>query len=334
MNHVALRAAVIGLGVGESHIAGFEADPRCRVMALCDIDGKRLGEIGARHPGRKLVSDPSEILRDPAIDVVSIASYDDAHFAQVIEAFDANKHVFVEKPLCLHENELRDIRRVLEAKPQLRLSSNLILRRSPRFARLRERIRSGELGALYYCEADYNYGRLHKIVDGWRGRSRYYSVVHGGAIHMIDLLLWLLGEHPIAVTAFGNAIATRGTEFKFNDCVVALLKFPSGATAKVAANFGCVSPHHHNLSVYGTEATFIHDHLGARLYVSRDPDTPPSVVSDPYVGPAKGDMLPAFVASILDGSDPDVTAGEVCNAMAVSLAIEKSARLEQTVAIH
>jgi predicted dehydrogenase len=329
-----LRAAVIGLGVGERHVAGYEADSRCRVVALCDTDETKLCEVGERHPGRKLTSDPLEVLRDPTIDVVSIASYDDAHFSQVVEALAANKHVFVEKPLCLHEKELRYIRQAIGAKPHLRLSSNLILRRSPRFARLREQIRSGALGTPYYCEADYNYGRLHKILHGWRSKRPYYSVVHGGAIHMIDLLLWLLGESPTAVTAFGNALVTQGTQFKFNDCVAALLRFPSGATAKVTSNFGCVAPHHHNVRVYGTKATFVHDDQGARLYISRDPAMPAKIVHDPCIGPAKGDMLPSFVASILDGTDPDVTATEVFDAMAVSLAIEKAARLEQTISIQ
>jgi predicted dehydrogenase len=190
------------------------------------------------------------------------------------------------------------------------------------------------LGTPYYCEADYNYGRLHKMVDGWRGNRPFYSVVHGGAIHMIDLLMWVLGERPVAVSAFGNAIATAGTQFKFNDCVAALLKFESGATAKVTANFGCVFPHHHNLSVYGTNATFVQDRQGARLYTSRNPNALPAPVEEAYIGPAKGDMLPSFVASILDGAEPDVTAGDVMDAMQVSLAIENAARLEQTVALR
>ena len=86
MTDCALRAAVVGLGVGERHIAGYERDPRCRVVALCDIDETRLAEVGARHPRCKLTSDPSEILTDPSIGVVSIASYDDAHYAQVMTA--------------------------------------------------------------------------------------------------------------------------------------------------------------------------------------------------------------------------------------------------------
>jgi predicted dehydrogenase len=306
-----LRAGIIGLGVGERHIAGYESNARCRVVGLCDIDPQKLAEVGTRHPGRKLTTDPAEILCDPTIDVVSVASYDDVHHAQVRAALSAGKHVFVEKPLCLHDHELADIRDALAAHPQLRLSSNLILRRSPRFAWLHERLRAGDLGTPYYSEADYNYGRIHKIVDGWRGRMPGYSVVHGGAIHMIDLLIWLLGERPIKVSAFGNSIATCGSGFRAQDCVVALLKFPSGATAKIAANFGCVFPHHHNLSVYGTNATFVHDRLGARLYTSRDPNAEPQAVDSAYVGPNKGDMIPAFISAILDGGEPDVSATDV-----------------------
>ena len=52
---------------------------------------------------------------------------------------------------------------------------------------------AGDLGRVYYMEADYNYGRIHKIVDGWRGAIDYYSVFLGGAVHMVDLLLWLTG---------------------------------------------------------------------------------------------------------------------------------------------
>jgi predicted dehydrogenase len=333
MSEIALRAAVIGLGVGERHIAGYEADPRCRVTTLCDIDADKLAAVGGRHPGRRLMRDADEVLADPSIDVVSVASYDDRHHSQVMAALAAGKHVFVEKPLCLHDHELADIRGALAARPDLRLSSNLILRRSPRFARLRQRMRAGELGECYYAEADYNYGRLAKITEGWRGRIPFYSVVHGGAIHMIDLLMWLFGERPNAASAFGSRLATRGTGFRFNDCVAALLSFPSGLVAKVTANFACVFPHHHNLSVYGTAATFVHDRLGARLYVSRDPDAEPREIEDAYAGPAKGDMLPSFVAAILDGRQPDVATADVLDAMSVSLAIERAAACNQTVAI-
>ena len=50
---------------------------------------------------------------------------------------------------------------------------------------------AGDYGRAYYVEADYNYGRLWKLTDGWRGEIPFYSVVYGGAVHMIDLVCWL-----------------------------------------------------------------------------------------------------------------------------------------------
>lgn len=320
----ALKAGIIGLGVGERHIAGYEADSRCRVIALCDLDRGWLEQVGTRHPGRRMTSDAGEILRATDIDIVSIASFDNFHRDQIIAAIAAGKHVFVEKPLCLLEEEFDAIAAALAKKPQIKLSSNLILRRTPRFVALRERIRSGALGEVYHLEGDYDYGRVQKILNGWRTDIPFYSVVHGGAIHLIDLILWLTGKQVKEVFAYGSKIATRDTKFRHDDMVVSLLRFTDGSTAKVSANFACVAPHHHRLSVYGTKATFEQSHLGAAYFLSRDPAASPEILSDPYPGAAKGDMLPSFVAHILDGTPADVSCQDVLTAMAVSLAIERS----------
>lgn len=328
-----LRVGIIGLGVGESHIASYESDPRCRVVALCDIDREKLAAVGGRYPGRRLTTDPLSVLEDPDIDAISIASYDDAHHAQIVRALAAGKHVFVEKPLCLHDEEFAEICEALRRAPALRLSSNLILRQAPRFQRLRERVRAGELGRLYYVEGDYNYGRIEKIVRGWRGTRPFYSVVHGGAIHLIDLLIWLTGERPGRVTATGNRLATEGTGFRFNDMVAALLEFPSGMIGKVTANFACVLPHGHAVALYGTEATFIQNPLGAATFRSRDSAQAGEPVTEPARSASKGDLVPSFVRAILDGGQAEVEASDVLDTMAVSLAIERSVRERSAVSV-
>lgn len=314
------------MGVGERHIDGYEADPRCKVVSLCDINEAKLAEVAERYPGRYLTTNPVDILRDPDIDVISIASYDDAHFQQIMAAISAGKHVFVEKPLCLHDDEFDGIDRALADNPSIRLSSNLILRRVHRFRQLKDRIQAGSLGRLYYLEGNYNYGRVHKITEGWRGKIPFYSVTHGGSIHLIDLMLWLSGERVTEVTAIGNRIATAGSEFRHPDMVSALLRFEKGMIAKVAANFSCVCPHHHMLDVYGTAGTFMHGNQGDIYYHSRDPAATPECIKSSHSKPPKGDMLRAFVAHILDGTPPDVGISEVMDAMAVSLAIERSLR--------
>ncbi len=328
-----LRAAIIGLGVGESHIAGYEEDGRCRVTTLCDIDADKLTAVGRRHPGRRLTSDPRAVLDDPDIDVVSIASHDDAHHAQILGALAAGKHVFVEKPLCLHDGEFADICDGLRRAPDRRLSSNLILRKAPRFARLRDQIKADAFGRLYHVEADYTYGRLAKIVDGWRGRLPFYSVTHGGGVHMIDLLLWLTGERPARVTALGGRLATRDTAFRHNDMVAALLEFPSGMIGKVSANFACVLPHGHAVALYGTDATFLQNALGAAVFRSRDPSAQPEPVTEAATSAGKGDLIPSFVRAILDGTPAEVECGDVLDGMAVSLAIERSVRERKAVTI-
>jgi predicted dehydrogenase len=319
-----LNAAVIGLGIGERHIRSYESDPRCKVVTICDIDYIKLKEVGSRFPECSLSTNPAEVIADPNIDVVSIASYDNAHAEQAIAAINAGKHVFVEKPICLTESELLQINEALKRNPGIQASSNLVLRRSPQFQLIKSRIVNGEMGRLYHIEGDYNYGRLNKITDGWRSQIPFYSVTHGGAIHLIDLILWLSEGTVKDVVAIGNKISTEGTSFKYPDMVTALLKFTDSSTAKVSANFGSVAPHHHMLSVYGTKASFIHNHQGGTYYNSRNPEDKPELINLKFDNILKGGVQKAFVSQILDGSLGEVKYSEIINAMAVSLAIERS----------
>ena len=172
-----------------------------------------------------------KVLTNPDIGVISIASYDNFHCDQIVLALEHSKHVFVEKPLCLMQEELDDIIGQLRCNPDLKLSSNLILRKTPRFIELRERLQCGALGVPYYWEGDYDYGRLHKITEGWRSQIPYYSVVHGGAIHLLDLIWWLSGKKVLRVHSIGNNLATANTEYKRQSLVTTILDFDDGSTA-------------------------------------------------------------------------------------------------------
>jgi predicted dehydrogenase len=321
-----LRAGIIGLGVGERHIAGYRGHPDCTVVAVADMDPAKRDAARRNYPDLRVHDSAAALLDDPGIDVVSIASHDEDHAAQVLRALAAGKHVFVEKPLCQTEGELAAIRASLARHPALRLSSNLILRRTPRFLALRARIASGELGRLFHIESDYNYGRIHKIVDGWRGRQDFYSAMLGGGVHVVDLVSWLAGERIVEVAAFGNRIATAGTGFRFDDMVVAILRFESGLVGKVAANFACVFPHFHRLLVYGTAGTFENGFAAGQLWRSRDRDAEPTRLDEAYPGAEKGDLIPPFVDTILGRGEPEVGEEDVFAAMAVCLAIDEAAK--------
>jgi predicted dehydrogenase len=328
-----LKAAVIGLGVGERHIEGYESHPDCEVTTLCDFSEEKLAHAREKYPNKKIVKDADEVLEDPEIDAVSIATYDDCHAEQVLKALRNGKHVFVEKPLCMHEDEAVRIRALLREKPELKISSNLILRKSPRFRLLKDMIQNGNLGEIFYVEGDYNYGRIHKITEGWRGKLDFYSVVYGGGIHIIDLLLWLTGAKIEEVKAYGTR-AVRSYDFKYNDTVVSILKFSGGAIGKMTCNFACVHPHFHCLAIYGDRATFINGLKHGLLYTSRDAEAEPKIIDAPYPGTQKGDLIYSFVESILKGTEPDVTRDEIFECMSVCLAIEKSAASDGAVKVE
>jgi predicted dehydrogenase len=320
-----LRAAVIGLGVGEQHIEGYGAHPGAEVVAICDADPDRLEEVGRRHPGPRRTTRPRDVLEDPEIDVVSVATYDDAHFPQISAALAHGKHVFAEKPVVMDRAEAEAVIALLDADPRLRLSTNVPLRLSPRFVRLRELIHAGELGELFHLEGDYDYGRRHKLTDGWRGRIPYYSVLLGGGIHMIDLLRWLSGQEITEVVgAAQSRIATRGTAFRHADFVTATLRTGSGATMKVNANLGCVSPHFHAVRVYGTKATFVNGLPDGLLH---RPAPPPAGartarVTDPYPGVAKSALVTAFVEAILTRTPGPVDERAVFATLSACMAVE------------
>ncbi len=332
-----LGAGIIGLGVGERHIAGFEAHAGCRVAALCDTDPAKLEMARARYPQARIYDRAEALIDDAEVDIVSIASYDDAHYAQLCRTLEAGKHAFVEKPLCTREEELADIRARLARRPGLKLSSNLILRKAPRFADLKSRVASGALGRLYYLEGDYDYGRLQKLDDTWRGKKPGYSVVLGGAVHLVDLVLWLMaGRKPVEAMAMGNRLssAEAGIAFASDDLVAALVRFDDGAVAKISANFGCVRPHFHRLSVYGTLGTFENGAEEGRYWMQRDPAAPPERAALAYPGAAKGDLIPAFVDAVLGRGDGDIGTADILTGMAVCLAIERAAREGRPAAIR
>ena len=109
-----LSAGVVGLGIGEQHARAYLAHDSCSLRWLYDLDATRAQKLVRELGAGEAAGGFEEILQDRETQVVSIASYDDAHRDQVVAALDAGKHVFVEKPLCRSESELRDIRQAWE----------------------------------------------------------------------------------------------------------------------------------------------------------------------------------------------------------------------------
>ena len=320
-----LRAAIIGLGVGEKHINGYNKHPNCKVTKICDFDLNKLKDVSSRFPNIDITTDPIEIINDKEVDVISIASFDNFHAEQVVHSLNSQKHVFVEKPLCLNRKEFLRILDSMKLNPSLKLSSNLILRRTPRFINLRTRLMKKKLGKPYLIESSYDYGRIHKILSGWRGEIPFYSVMHGGGIHLIDLMMWVTGKKIKSVFAKGTKISTEGSKFKFFDCIEAILTLEGGVIGNVISNYSAVIPHGHRFILHGTSGTFNHGPLGCGYFWDRNKNINPEIINDEYPGAEKGDIIPSFLDHILDSSKkPIVSSQEVLDAMSVSIAIEES----------
>ena len=157
-----LNVGIIGLGVGERHAEVYEADSRCNLAGAYDFDILKLNNLKTKFPNVKIYNSDLEIFDDEKIDLVSIASYDNYHAEQILNAIDKNKHVMVEKPICLSKKELDQIIEAKSKRKNLKLSSNLVLRSDHRMIDLKNDIKMSRLGDIYYLEADYFWGRINK----------------------------------------------------------------------------------------------------------------------------------------------------------------------------
>lgn len=331
---------VIGLGVGESHLIKYLSNEDCKVIALCDQDDEVLRLAKIKYPGLKYYDNAMDLLDDPDITAVSIASYDHEHYQQIINGISNQKHLLIEKPLVLQKDELAMVLDLHKNHPDLIISSNLVLRQTERFKDLKSRIVNGQMGDISLIQASYNYGRFAKITDGWRGDIQDYSIVLGGGIHLIDLILWLTDDQVNSVYAKGNSIHSIGTKFRYEDVVAAILQLESGAIVNLTCNFGNVSPHFHQLDLYGTQKTFVNREDHALLYSERDvkngnfhylkekPDFPEykgcEVLKTTYKNPDKGSFVDCFIDAINGKMNELVTLHEIQKSMDVAFAIVES----------
>jgi len=330
-----LRWGVIGLGIGEQHAATIDEDSSIQLTAVCDRAPDALAYVRSRFPSSRRFEDAFELIRSGSIDVVVIASYDNQHADAIVAALDAGIHVFCEKPLATSRSQLEEVVAALNRNPSVRLMTNTLLRRSPRFAWLKREIVSGGIGSIYHAELTYLYGRLNKVLGGWRGDDPNYSVTLGGTIHLIDLLMWLVDERPLSLVGIGSSAGTSRSglydpdRYLIQDLRMALMQFPSGITSAVSANYACVFPHFHRVEFYGTSGTFMNvpplgpspEESAAYFYSSRDPQVAPTRLDLPYPAVPKGALIPRFVRTI-SGDDPEISEQEAVDAVAVALALD------------
>ena len=324
MKNKKIRAGVIGLGVGAHQAKTLFYSDKCELISICDFNKNRLSEVGSELKNVEQHVNDKDLLCNPDIDLICIASHDEFHYQQVMMALNNDKHVYVEKPICLKKNEIVDIYNLLKKKPNLKLSSNMVLRTCPLFFKVRNSIIKNNMGSIYHIEADYLWGRKAKLISGWRSEAKFYSIIHGASVHIVDLVLWLTGKKPKTVQAIGSRIVADGTAQKFNDFAILLLEYENQMTVKITAHGGCVHPHFHSLKVYGNKKTFSHDISGTFWINSSNPIHDLEMERAAY--PAKSlrkETLESFVNAILNfKDDPLVSSQDVFDVMNICLSAE------------
>ncbi|MBR2687874.1 MAG: Gfo/Idh/MocA family oxidoreductase [Aquamicrobium sp.] len=191
------------------------------LKAIVDPDAR--AAVGAAEAlGVEAVS-WEQVLADPSIDGVSIASPATMHFAQARAALSAGKHVFVEKPVALDIGEAEKLRDLAEETGRVLMVGHL-LQYHPIYLRLRDMVMAGDIGRLRYVYSN----RLS--LGKFRGEE---NVLWSFAPHDISMILGLVGAEPTSVTAQGVASFQPGIA----DLATAQMCFPDGSRAHVMASW-------------------------------------------------------------------------------------------------
>jgi predicted dehydrogenase len=232
----AVRTAVVGCGYwGKNLVRNFHRLSDLRLC--CDSSDKVRASIAAAYPDVKMTADYDAVLTDPSIQAVILATPAPSHAAMAIQALEAEKHVFVEKPLALSASDARAMVNAAAAANRILMVGHL-LEYHPAVNYIKEMIDSGELGDVYYLYSQrLNLGKVRS------DENALWSL----APHDISVALYLLGEEPEAVEASGQAFLQDGVE----DVTFITLRFASGRVAHIHVSW--LDPHkERRLTVVGT----------------------------------------------------------------------------------
>tara|TARA_B100001564_G_C20617091_1_gene660466 strand:- start:358 stop:1350 length:993 start_codon:yes stop_codon:yes gene_type:complete len=257
-----INAAIIGSGIGLKHFEAINGYRTSKVKIICENNKKKIKELKSKFKNVKITSDENEIFKNKEINLVSIASYDDDHFSQIKKCIKYNKHIIVEKPMCLNTNQLNQIKILLKRKPKIKIISNLVLRRNSLFDGFKKKI---NINDIFYIEADYIWGRRYKLFQ-WRSKIKEYTVTLGAGIHMIDLIMWILNKKPLFVTSFSNKIVTKKTNFKKQSFLIYIFEFSKDIIVKITANAAGIYNHYHEVKIFEKNKTLVNNFLGSYMF--------------------------------------------------------------------
>jgi predicted dehydrogenase/acetyltransferase-like isoleucine patch superfamily enzyme len=186
---------------------------------ICDRDKNTLSEFKAQYPDVDIDPEPAAALDDDSIQGVVIATPAETHYGIARKALLAGKHVYIEKPLVLHNREGRELIQLAEER-NLVLMVGHLLQYHPIFVRLQDLVLNGDLGRINYIYSNrLNLGKIR----------REENILWSFAPHDISMILSLAGETPESVVATGGNYLHE----KIADVTTTYLEFPSGLKAHI-----------------------------------------------------------------------------------------------------
>ena len=221
-----LNFGLIGCGAyGQVHARVYQSDPRTNLRAIWSRTSARREDV-ARRFGCRAADDWREIVEDPAVDCVAIATPDHAHTEYAVAALDAGKHVLLEKPMAMSSAECAEILAARDTSGR-KLMVNYHNRWYPPFAAARRAIQAGEIGK----PISGNFILSDTI--SWVEESMTWADRTGPEwflmSHIADLAFWMLADDPAQVSAMAVEGLLHSKGFPTRDLVKATMRMNRGA---------------------------------------------------------------------------------------------------------
>ena len=239
--------AVVGAGAwGKNHIRVFSEIPNVQLKYICDSDSSKLLSIQKAYPQTKTVENLKPILLDPEVKGVVVASSALSHYLLSKEILLADKDVLVEKPMALNSEEAEEILAIAEKRKRILMVGHLLIYH-PVIDRLKGMITSGELGKIYYIYTQrVNLGVIRQDENA----------LLSFAPHDLSVILHLLEEEPVMVSAHGESYIQNGIE----DVVFLSLQFSDGKMANIHLSW--LDPHKlRKITIVGSKKMVVFDDM-------------------------------------------------------------------------
>jgi predicted dehydrogenase len=236
---------VVGLGYWGPNLAR-NFDELAELRWLCDVSDELRERFAARYPHARATASFEELLADPGLDAVAVATPVPTHYPLARQALLAGKHVFVEKPPALRGEEMEELTALAEERDLTLMPGHLLLYH-PGVRKLKALVDAGELGEVLCV-----YGNRQNLGVFRTNENALLSL----GVHDLSVILYLLGEEPAEVSAHGNAFLTPGVE----DVVFCYLRFPSGKIAHMHLSW--LDPHKvRRITVVGRDKMVVFDDM-------------------------------------------------------------------------